>query len=457
VLKRILIANRGEIVPRILRTAKKMGIETVVVYSDADASASYLAEADKAIHIGHSLPQKSYLNIEVLIDAIKESGADAVHPGYGFLSEQAEFARAVTEAGAKWIGPSPTVLEDIESKSYCRNLAKKSGVPTTPGSDGLVRSASEISKLAEEIGYPVLLKLDKGGGGKGIEMIEKPLPQAEIERLFEGMRRIGKMAFQCGDVYLEKRLLSPKHIEVQFAADEYGGIVCLGERECSIQRRYQKVMEESPSSAVSGSERAKLYTYTGNIAREIGYHGVGTVEYLKDTNGEYYFMEINARLQVEHPVSEMVTGIDIVEWQIRIAAGEALPLRQEDVSLTGHAIEIRIYAEDPKTHMPSPGLIKKLVLPKETRGVVRVEHAIGEGTKMSPYYDPLLCKIITHGADRLKCIKTAAAAAAQVVVEGISTNVSYCLSVLGDERFVSGRFTTDFDSEQSELKQSELK
>ena len=354
-LKRILIANRGEIVNRIIRTCEKMGIETVVVYSDADKDADYISKATEAVYIGPSAPVKSYLNIEALTEAIKKSGADAVHPGYGFLSESAAFAKAVAETGAKWIGPDPEILENIESKCYCRIVADKYGVPVTPGTVKPLSGIKEIYETAKRVGLPILLKLDKGGGGKGIEKIDHFESEKVTQAVFESMQRIGQMAFASGDIYIEKMVESPRHVEVQFMADDYGNVVCFGERECSIQRRFQKIIEESPSPVVSGEDRNRLYSYTKKIIKAMKYSGAGTMEYLRGANGEFYFMEINARLQVEHPVSEYVTNTDLVEQQILVASGERLVYEQEDIELKGHAIECRIYAEDPKTFKPAPG------------------------------------------------------------------------------------------------------
>jgi acetyl/propionyl-CoA carboxylase alpha subunit len=444
VFNRILIANRGEIVNRVMRTAHGLGVQTAVVYSDADADNDYVGRATSAHHIGASAPHKSYLNAEALICALVESGAGAVHPGYGFLSEQADFAEAVEQAGAKWIGPDPETLRRIESKSYCRYVAQQTGVPISPGATSPVRSAEEILQWGERIGYPMLLKLDKGGGGKGIEALEEARPLAQIARQLDSMARIGQMAFACPDVYVERRIERPKHIEVQFVADAFGNVVCLGERECSIQRRYQKIVEEAPSAAVDDQDRANLYAYTAALARAIGYVGAGTIEYLRGPDDAYYFMEINARLQVEHPVSEMITGTDIVAWQILVAAGKPLPVTQEDIALDGHAIEVRIYAEDPVTKLPSPGTIRELALPSEEPGQVRVEHAIGQGSVVSPYYDPMLCKVIVRAANRAACVTKMKDVLAGIKIDGVATNLSANLAILSHPLFASGDFTTGF-------------
>lgn len=448
-LKKILIANRGEIVNRIMKTCEKMGIETAVVYSDADKDANYVKKATESYFIGPSAPIKSYLNIDALVDAIKKSGADAVHPGYGFLSESAAFAEAVADAGAKWIGPDRSILESIESKCYCRVIADRIGVPVTPGTIRPINSVKEIYETAERVGLPILLKLDKGGGGKGIEKISSFESEEVTRAIFESMRRIGSMAFASGDVYVEKAVISPRHIEVQFIADDFGNVVCLGERECSIQRRYQKIIEESPSTVVTEEQRAKLYAYTQKLIKEMKYSGAGTVEYLRGSEGQFYFMEINARLQVEHPVSEYVTGLDLVEQQIHVASGEALSYTQENVRLKGHAMECRIYAEDPKTFRPAPGIITDLEFPDTADGNVRIEHALEKGYRVSPFYDPMLCKLVVWGEDRKTCIANMIKALKSFEIEGVSTTINTDIAIMRNRSFVSGNFTTDFlDSEK---------
>jgi acetyl/propionyl-CoA carboxylase alpha subunit len=442
-IRKILIANRGEIVNRIMRTCDKLGVATVAVYSEADKDMAYVGRAAESHNIGPAAPVKSYLNIAALTKAIVASGAEAVHPGYGFLSESAEFAAAVENAGAKWIGPRPALMESIESKCYCRVAAANADVPITPGTAHIVTDVDEICETAERVGLPVLLKPDKGGGGKGIERIRSLESREAIQDVFDRLKRIGAMAFASSEVYVEKEIPSPKHIEVQFLADACGNVVCLGERECSIQRRYQKIIEESPSAAVCPQDREKLYEYTRRIAAAVGYTGAGTVEFLKGGDG-YYFIEINARLQVEHPVSEMVTDLDIVEWQIRIADGEPLNFGQGDVRLRGHAIECRIYAEDPETFVPSPGTITKLVLPEERDGRIRVEHALHEGYRVPPFYDPMLCKIIVWDDDRKACIGAMKKALESMTVEGVSTSVAAGIAVMESADFISGNFATDF-------------
>ena len=443
-IKRILIANRGEIVNRIIRTCRKMGIETVVVYSDADAGQHYIDEADFSYNIGKSAPSKSYLNIDVLIDVLRESKADAVHPGYGFLSESADFAKAVAAEGAVWIGPDPEVLEAIESKCHCRKIASDNCVPITPGTIKPVTDINDIADEAHRNGLPLLLKLDKGGGGKGIHKIEDVDNIEKLSADLESVKAIGRMAFASDDVYVEKAVSNPRHIEVQFIADRYDNVICLGERECSIQRRFQKIIEESLSVAVSLHERKKLYQYTAAVVRAMGYSNAGTVEFLLDETGSFYFMEINARLQVEHPVSEMVTGIDIVAGQIKAASGEKISMKQEDVTIEGHAIECRIYAEDPYTFVPCPGKIEHVVFPDSDNGNVRIEHAIYDGYKVSPFYDPMIAKVITKGKDRAECIERMKEALSGFVIEGIKTSIPFELKIIDNPLFKDGTFTTAF-------------
>lgn len=443
-INKILIANRGEIAKRIISTCKKMNIKTVVVYSDADKDSLYIKDADESYYIGKSAPAKSYLNIDVLKEAIINTGADAIHPGYSFLSESAQFAEAVEEAGAIWIGPSSNVLKNIESKCYCRIIADKLDVPITPGSIKPIADSSEIINIANKIGYPILLKLDKGGGGKGIQKIQGNESEQIIKTMYESLQCIGSMAFASDDIYVEKEIINPRHIEVQFFADAYGNVVCLGERECSIQRRYQKIIEESPSVIVTQEERNTLYTYTRKIAKEMGYTGAGTIEFLRTEEGKYYFMEINARLQVEHPVSEFVTGKDFVKLQIDIANGKKLEFNQEQIVLDGHAIECRIYAEDPRTFKPSPGKINRLILPDTSSGNVRIDHAIYEGFKVSPFYDPMLAKLIVKGKNRRECINNMINALKEFTIEGVSTTTKVNLAIMRDKNYAEGNFNTSF-------------
>jgi acetyl-CoA carboxylase biotin carboxylase subunit len=439
-ISKILIANRGEIVARIIRTCKEMGISTVAVYSEADRSAPYLDLADKAVLIGPANPVQSYLNIEAIIAAAKTSGAEAVHPGYGFLSERGAFAEALEQAGITWVGPSPKVLKSISSKSHCRKLADSLDVPVIPGTLGLVKSADEVIDYGAKNGWPIFIKLDKGGGGKGIERVNGA---DEAEEVLKRASRIGAMAFGSGDCYLEAVVQNPRHIEVQFLADKHGNCVCLGERECSVQRRHQKIIEEAPSVVVTERDRCLLFERTVRIIKKIGYQGAGTLEYLRTDDGNYYFMEVNARLQVEHPVTEYLTGIDIVKWQLLIASGVLLDFSQQDVQLKGHAIEVRVYAEDPETFIPSPGTIKTLKLPERNTNI-RIDHALKENIMVPPYYDPLLAKVITWGTTRSAAIQRLNKALSEFQVEGVKTSTPLNLKILNSPQFQNGIIDTNF-------------
>lgn len=443
-IQKLLIANRGEIVARVIRTCRKLGIRTVAVYSDADRNFSYLKEADESYHIGPSNPIKSYLNVEAILGAVEASGADAVHPGYGFLSENSAFAEAVVGRGVTWVGPPPAILKAIDSKSYCRKLAGEAGVPFVPGTLGAIAGVEDILRFASEYGYPVVLKLDKGGGGKGIEQIDH---EGQVKESFERLSRIGLMAFGHPESYVEKRIVNPRHIEVQFLADAGGECVCLGERECSIQRRYQKIIEESPSPVVTEAEREALFRHTSNLVRAMGYVGAGTMEFLRSEDRNYYFMEVNARLQVEHPVTEFLTGMDIVESQLRIAAGERLGVRQEDVKFDGHAIEARIYAEDPLSFCPSPGTVTRLRFPETTDGRLRIDHALDEGGAIPPFYDPLLAKIIAWGETRETAIGRLKAGLSDFCIEGIKSTIPANLLILSSREFADGNLHTGFIGE----------
>jgi len=444
VIKKLLIANRGEIVVRVMRTCRKLGIKTVVVYSDADRNMCYVKDADEACHVGPSNPIKSYLNIEAILAAAKQSGADAIHPGYGFLSENSSFAEAVAANGIVWVGPPPAVLKAIDSKCYCRKIAAAAGVPVIPGTIDTISSEDDICRFASEHGYPVLLKLDKGGGGKGIEVIREDL---QAKPAFERLSRIGMLAFGHPEAYIEKQVTNPRHIEIQFLADGFGNVVCLGERECSIQRRYQKIIEESPSSVVAEKDRSMLFDRTSKLVGAMGYQGAGTMEFLRSGDGRFYFMEVNARLQVEHPVTEFLTGIDIVARQLMIASGEKMELRQADIQLKGHAIEARIYAEDPVSFCPSPGTISKLQLPAPDPGHLRIDHALEAGAAVPPYYDPLLAKVIAWGENRPNAVERLARSLSEFQVEGIKTTIPANLLILSSPKFLAGNFDTGFIDE----------
>jgi acetyl-CoA carboxylase, biotin carboxylase subunit len=439
-ISKVLVANRGEIVRRVIRACGDLGLRSVAVYSDADAGASYCRQADEAHGIGAANPMKSYLNIGALVEAVSRSGADAVHPGYGFLSENADFAEAVEAAGAAWIGPAPQVLRSIQSKSYCRDIATEAGVPVVPGSMGLVLDPAGVYAVAEHIPYPLLLKLDRGGGGKGIELVHDA---GEVPKVFESVQRIGRMAFDAPELYVEMAIDQPRHIEVQFIADRSGHVVCLGERECSIQRRHQKIIEESPSPVVSPEQRQDLFLHTSRLATRMGYVGAGTMEFLRSSSGSFHFMEVNARLQVEHPVSEFVSGEDIVQWQLRIAAGEDLTFEQDDVELEGHSIEARCYAEDSATFLPSPGIVTGLHLPTIGRHL-RVDHALELGGSIPPYYDPLIAKVVSWASTRDGAIDCLLEALASFSIEGISTTIPLNRVILESDAFGRGDLHTGF-------------
>jgi acetyl-CoA carboxylase, biotin carboxylase subunit len=439
-IRKLLIANRGEIVSRILRTCRRMGIASVAVYSEPDKNAPYVQEADEAVLIGPANPVQSYLNMEALIAAAKQTGADAVHPGYGFLSERGLFAEAVVQAGLIWVGPSPQVLRTISSKSYCRQLAHEVEVPVIPGTLDLLQDAGEIVRYGERHGYPLFVKLDRGGGGKGIEVVHSP---AEAEEVLKRASSIGQMAFGHPGCYLEAVVHRPRHIEVQFLADGFGNCVCLSERECSIQRRHQKIIEEGPSPVVSEGERQELFERTRRLVLRMGYHGAGTIENLRSADGQFYFMEINARLQVEHPVTEFLTGHDIVQHQLEIASGEKIAFEQADVTRKGHALEARVYAEDPETFFPSPGTISKIAFPEPDEHL-RIDHALAEGSVVPPFYDPLLAKVIAWDETRPLAISRLVQALRDFRIEGVKTTIPSNLKILEHPLFLGGDFTTAF-------------
>jgi len=448
-IKKLLIANRGEIVLRIIRTSRKLGIKTVAVYSDADEGALHTVEADEAFPIGPSLPTKSYLNIESILNALKKSGADAVHPGYGFLAENARFAEAVLSEGGAWVGPSPEVMRRIESKCFCRRVAESVHVPCIPGTQNVISNVAEVKKYISENGGPVLLKADRGGGGKGIEVIEN-IQQAE--EVYEKVKRLGEFAFGSPDCYIEQKLVRPRHIEVQFLADSHGNVITLGERECSIQRRCQKIIEEAPAPGLTEKERGTISGWTINLVKALGYQNAGTIEFLRSQDGNFYFMEINARLQVEHAVTEFVTGIDIVDRQLAIASGENLNAKQEDVMINGHSIEARVYAENPITFLPSPGIVEQLQLPEEN-AFLRIDHALNKQIKITPYYDPLLAKVIVWGQSRNEAIDNMKAAFSVFSIKGVETTIPTNQEILDSSAFQDGKldihFMEDLRAEQA--------
>ncbi|MBN6189038.1 acetyl-CoA carboxylase biotin carboxylase subunit [Aneurinibacillus sp. BA2021] len=435
---KILIANRGEIARRVIRTCKRLGIQTVAVYSEADVDAPFVEEATEAVCIGPAQAKKSYLDIEKVIQVAKETGATAVHPGYGFLSENPSFVRRCEEEGIVFIGPNARTIELMGSKIEARRQMKQAGVPVVPGFDGKIASAAEALVIAEELGYPLMLKASAGGGGIGMQVVHTP---DELQKAFDSTMQRAASYFGDGTLFLEKWLANPHHIEVQVMCDTHGNAVHLFERECSVQRRNQKVVEESPSPFLDEATRARLLDVALRGAQQIGYTNAGTMEFIFDEDKSFYFLEMNTRLQVEHPVTEAITGLDLVEWQIRIAAGEALSFTQEEVRKTGHALECRLYAEDPVTFFPSPGTLTRLTLPEED---VRLDFAVVEGSAVTPFYDPMIGKIIVHGQDRAEAIQKMERVLKNSKVEGVKTNASLLLKIMQDPEFQKGIYTTRF-------------
>ncbi len=438
-MKRVLVANRGEIAVRVIYALREMGIESVAVHSDADAEALHVKLADYAVRIGPPPPSESYLNYFRIIAAAEASGADAIHPGYGFLAENPEFAKLVQEHGLIFIGPSPEAIAQMGDKALAKKIMREAGVPVVPGSPGPLSSAEEAAEIAQEVGYPVLLKAVAGGGGRGMRVVREP---GELRQAFEMASAEAQAAFGDGRLYLEKFIERPRHIEVQVLGDGQRAIH-LGERECSIQRRHQKLIEEAPSPVVTPELREKLGEAAVRAAEAIGYRSAGTVEFIMDQEGNFYFIEMNTRIQVEHPVTEMVTGVDLIKAQIRIAQGEELWLRQEDIRMSGHSIEVRVNAEDPlRDFAPSPGKIE--VLHKPGGPGVRVDSHIYQGYTVPPFYDSLLAKLVVHGADRAEARARMLRALEEFVIEGPKTTIPFHISVVSSEEFAKGEFDTKF-------------
>jgi 3-methylcrotonyl-CoA carboxylase alpha subunit len=425
----LLIANRGEIACRIVRTAKRMGLRTIAVYSEADAAAEHVQMADEARLLGAASPRESYLNIGRIIAAAKVSGAEAIHPGYGFLSENADFAEACEAAGLIFVGPAAPAIRAMGSKATAKALMEKAGVPVVPGYHGEARDIETFAREAKRIGFPVLLKAVAGGGGKGMRVVRGA---GELEAAATGAKREAAAAFGDDGLLLEKFIERPRHIEVQIFGDSHGGIVSLFERECTLQRRHQKVIEEAPSAAIDDERREALYGAARKAAAAIGYVGAGTVEFVAG-RGHAYFIEMNTRLQVEHPVTEMITGLDLVEWQLRVAMGERLPLRQEEITRRGHSIEARLYAEDPAAgFLPSIGELTHWRMPKEGHGL-RIDTGFAQGGKVSQYYDPMLAKIIAHASTREGAVARLKGALAGIEIAGVTTNAAFLWRLLGEE------------------------
>ena len=436
---KILIANRGEIALRIIYACRELGIKTVAVYSEADENSLHLRFADEDVCIGPARSIESYLNVPAVISAAEITGADAVHPGYGFLAESAYLADVCETCHITFIGPSPQVIRLMGEKAGARRAMKSAGVPVLPGTDHPLGSAAEGLKAAKNLGYPVIIKAAAGGGGRGLRVVGSP---QELEQAFGIAQREAEAAFGNRGVYLEKYIDSPRHIEFQILGDHYGNIIHLGERECSLQRRHQKVLEEAPSVALTDKRRRRMGNAVVDAARAVEYTNAGTFEFLMDQTGDFYFMEANTRLQVEHPVTEMVTGIDMVKEQIRIAAGERLSFKQSDITLVGHAMECRINAENPETFVPSPGVIQVFSVPGGPG--VRVDTFAHSECTITPYYDSLIAKIITHGRNRQEAIARMRRTLEMTVIEGIQTSIPLHLRILEDPEFVAGKLSTSF-------------
>jgi acetyl-CoA carboxylase biotin carboxylase subunit len=437
--KKILIANRGEIALRIICACRELGIKTVAVYSEADENSLHVRFADEDVCIGPARSADSYLSVPAVLSAAEITGADAIHPGYGFLSESPYLAEVCEACHIRFIGPAPNVIRLLGDKARARRAMKKAGLPILPGSDGPVDSEEKALKVARDLGYPVIIKAVAGGGGRGMRVLRTP---ADLPSALKTAQREAEAAFGNGDVYIEKYLDHPRHIEVQVLGDHHGSVVHLGERECSIQRRHQKLIEEAPSVALTERMRRKLGSTVVDAARAVQYTNAGTFEFLLDDKGNFYFLEVNTRLQVEHPVTEFLTGVDIVKEQIRIAAGERLSFKQGDVTFTGHAMECRINAEDPETFAPSPGVIRAFSVPGGPG--VRVDTFAHSECTVPPYYDSMIAKIIVHGRDRQEAIARMRRTLEMTVIEGIRTSIPLHLRILNEPDFVAGRLSTAF-------------
>ena len=449
--KKILIANRGEIAVRIIRACREMGILTVAVCSEADREALHAQLADETICIGPAAAKDSYLNMESIISATLVSGAEAIHPGFGFLSENSKFVRMCNQCNITFIGPAADTMERMGNKSEARNTMMKAGVPVVPGTKEPIYDGMVGIELAKEIGYPIMIKASAGGGGKGMRVAES---EEEFLEKFETAQREAVNGFGDNTMYLERYVKNPRHVEIQVLADQKGNTIYLGERDCSIQRRHQKMIEEAPSIAIDETLRKKMGEAAVKAAKATGYYSAGTIEFLLDQNNEFYFMEMNTRIQVEHPVTEMITGVDLIKEQIKIAAGETLALRQEDVRISGHAIECRINAEDPdKNFMPCPGTVNYIHFPGG-KGI-RVDSALYAGCTIPPYYDSMVAKLIVHDETRELAIKKMRSALGELIVQGVKTNLDYQYEILNDEEYVKGNVDTGFIERFQERLQQE--
>ena len=439
-LNKILIANRGEIAVRIIRACKEMNIKTVAVYSEADKDALHTKLADEAICIGPANSKQSYLNIKNIIEAANITKADSIHPGFGFLSENAQFAKICEESNIKFIGPKSEVINLLGNKSNSKELMKKEGVPVIPGSEGSIKNLKEAILICEKIGYPILLKASAGGGGKGIRVVNS---FEELETSYNIVKQEAKNAFNDDEIYIEKYIKNPRHVEIQILADEHGNVVHLGERDCSIQRNHQKIIEETPSTIVDEKLRNKMGNAAIKAVKAANYTSCGTVEFLVDDDKKFYFMELNTRIQVEHPITEMRTGIDLIKEQIKIAAGESLKFKQKEIEFKGHAIECRINAENPsKNFMPSPGKINEINLPGGNG--VRIDTAIYDGYVIPPNYDSMIAKIITYGTNRNEAISKMKRSLEELVIDGIDTNRDFLFDIIKNQNFIRGNFDTSF-------------
>lgn len=439
-LKKVLIANRGEIAVRIIRACRELGISTVAVYSTVDKNALHTQLADEAVCIGPARAKDSYLNMQNIISAAVLTGAQAIHPGFGFLSENSTFATMCEECNIKFIGPDAVTIDMMGNKSRAREIMMGAEVPIIPGSEGLINSIEEAKTEAIRIGYPVMIKASAGGGGKGIRIVRS---EDEIENAYEMAKGEAKASFADDSVYMEKFIEEPRHIEIQILGDNFGNVIYLGERDCSVQRRNQKVLEEAPSSLLSAERRKEMGETAVRAAKAVNYKNAGTIEFLVDKHGHYYFMEMNTRIQVEHPVTEMITGVDLVKEQLKVASDEPLSVSQEDIKIEGHAIECRINAESPeKGFVPSPGKIDFLLLPGGNG--VRIDSAVYSGYTIPPNYDSMIAKLIVHGKDREEAILKMKRALQEFVIEGIDNNIDFQLRILDNEKFISGRFDTSF-------------
>ena len=439
-MKKILIANRGEIAVRIIRACKEMNIKTVAIYSEADKNSLHTRLADEAICVGPAPSNKSYLNVKNIIEAACITHADSIHPGFGFLSENSKFAQICEESNIKFIGPKSDVIDLLGNKSNSKELMRKAGVPIIPGSNGAVRSIKEAINVCNKIGYPVMIKAAAGGGGKGIRVVNS---EEELESSYNIVKQEARISFSSDEVYIEKYIKNPRHVEIQILADEHGNIVHLGERDCTIQRNHQKIIEETPSTAIDDRLRTKMGMAAIKAAKIAGYTSCGTVEFLVDSDKNFYFMEMNTRIQVEHPITEMRTGIDIVKEQIKIAAGEPLKFKQRDIKFEGCSIECRINAENPsKNFMPCPGKITDIHLPGGNG--IRVDTAIYSGYVIPPNYDSMIAKIIVHGATRNEAISKMKRALEELVIDGVDTNRDFLFEIIRNPDFIRGNFDTSF-------------